>query len=144
MGLFFPRVGLLVRGRGDRGFAIIQVVRGVITIIVRDHGFVRRREEPTHRVEHASASCPDCQLPTQGESAPAPTSDFHTSAAGADDRTRGAGTHLPQVPQAVDHPTGLGALSVGRRRMGISMQSEVSVAERSKRAKGSVRRPGGQ
>ena len=24
----------------------------------RTHGFVRRREEPTHRVEHATASCP--------------------------------------------------------------------------------------
>ena len=26
----------------------------------RAHGFARRREEPTHRVEHATASCPDC------------------------------------------------------------------------------------
>ena len=25
----------------------------------RAHGFARRREEPTHRVEHATASCPD-------------------------------------------------------------------------------------
>ena len=26
----------------------------------RAYGFARRREEPTHRVEHATASCPDC------------------------------------------------------------------------------------
>ena len=26
----------------------------------RAHGFARRQEEPTHRVEHATASCPDC------------------------------------------------------------------------------------
>ena len=32
----------------------------------RPHGFARRREEPTHRVEHATARCPDCQLPLQG------------------------------------------------------------------------------
>ena len=31
----------------------------------RSHGFARRREEPTHRVEHATASCPDCQVPLQ-------------------------------------------------------------------------------
>ena len=29
----------------------------------RPHGFARRREEPTHRVEHATARCSDCQLP---------------------------------------------------------------------------------
>ena len=29
----------------------------------RVHGFARRREEPTHRVEHALAECPDCQVP---------------------------------------------------------------------------------
>ncbi len=26
----------------------------------RTHGFARRRAKPTHRVEHATASCPDC------------------------------------------------------------------------------------
>ena len=26
----------------------------------RAHGFARRQEEPTHRVEQATASCPDC------------------------------------------------------------------------------------
>ncbi len=32
----------------------------------RAHGFARRREEPTRRVEHAAASCPDCRTPLQG------------------------------------------------------------------------------
>ena len=32
----------------------------------RTHGFARRREEPTHRIEHATASCPDCRVPLQG------------------------------------------------------------------------------
>ena len=31
----------------------------------RPHGF-GRREEPTHRVEHATASCPDCQVSLAG------------------------------------------------------------------------------
>ena len=26
----------------------------------RAHGFARRREEPTHRMEHAMANCPHC------------------------------------------------------------------------------------
>ena len=29
----------------------------------RTHGFARRREEPTHRAEHAMASCPECRTP---------------------------------------------------------------------------------
>ena len=32
----------------------------------RTHGFARCWEEPTHRVEHAMASCPGCQAPIQG------------------------------------------------------------------------------
>ena len=32
----------------------------------RPHGFGRLREETTHRVEHATASCPDCQVPLIG------------------------------------------------------------------------------
>ena len=32
----------------------------------RPHGFARLRDEPTHRVEHATASCPDCQVPLTG------------------------------------------------------------------------------
>ena len=32
----------------------------------RSHGFARRRDEPTHRVEHATASCADCQVALTG------------------------------------------------------------------------------
>ena len=32
----------------------------------RSHGFARRLEEPTHPVEHATASCPDCGIPLIG------------------------------------------------------------------------------
>ena len=32
----------------------------------RVHGFARQREEPTHRVEHALAECPDCHTPLLG------------------------------------------------------------------------------
>ncbi len=32
----------------------------------RAHGFARRREEPTHRAEHALAHCPHCQVPLVG------------------------------------------------------------------------------
>ena len=32
----------------------------------RVHGFARRREEPTHRVEPATASCPDCGTMLRG------------------------------------------------------------------------------
>ena len=128
MGLFFPMVGLLVRGRGARGCAILQLVRGVTTIVVCDRRFARRREEPIQRVEHASASCPDCQLPTQ-----------HGRM-----RRRRQVISIPRLRARMTEHVVLertcrkcrrpwttqpdwGALSVGRRRMGISMQSEVSV-----------------
>ena len=32
----------------------------------RARGFARRREEPTHRAEHAMASCPECRTPLRG------------------------------------------------------------------------------
>ena len=32
----------------------------------RSHGFARRRDEPAHRVEHATANCPDCGISLQG------------------------------------------------------------------------------
>src|SRR3990172_11400001 len=32
----------------------------------RAHGFARRREEPSHRTEHALAHCPQCQVPLVG------------------------------------------------------------------------------
>ena len=94
----------------------------------RPHGFGRRREEPTHRVEHATASCPDCQVPLIGG------------------RARGSRRviTLPRVRARVtDHVVleracpkcrkrwapepDWGALSVGRQRFGVSVQSEVSM-----------------
>ncbi len=94
----------------------------------RPHGFGRRREEPTHRVEHATASCPDCQVPLIGG------------------RVRGSRQviTLPRVRARVTEHVVLeracpkcrkrwapepdwGALSVGRQRFGGSVQSEVSM-----------------
>ena len=94
----------------------------------RPHGFARLREEPTHRVEHATASCPDCQVPLTGG--------------------RVCGSRqvisLPRVWARVTEHVVLeracpkcrkrwtpepdwGALSVGRQRFGVSVQSEVSM-----------------
>ena len=56
----------------------------------RAHGFARRREEPTHRTEHALAHCPHCQQRW------APQPDWR-------------------------------AITVGRQRVGVSVQIEVSV-----------------
>ena len=94
----------------------------------RPHGFGRRREEPTHRVEHATASCPDCQVPLIGG------------------RVRGSRQviTLPRVRARVTEHVVLeracprcrkrwtpdpdwSAITVGRQRFGHSVQSEVSV-----------------
>ena len=94
----------------------------------RPHGFARRREEPTHRVEHATASCPDCQVPLAGG------------------RVRGSRQviTLPRVRARVTEHVVLeracpkcrkrwapepdwSAITVGRQRFGHSVQSEVSV-----------------
>ena len=94
----------------------------------RPHGFGRRREEPTHRVEHATASCPDCQVPLIG---------------GRVCGSRQVIT-LPRVRARVTEHVVLeracpkcrkrwapepdwGALSVGRQRFGVSVQSEASM-----------------
>ena len=94
----------------------------------RPHGFGRLREEPTHRVEHATASCPDCQVPLTG---------------GRVCGSRQVIT-LPRVRARVTEHVVLeracpkcrkrwapepdwGALSVGRQRFGVSVQSEVSM-----------------
>ena len=88
----------------------------------------RLREEPTHRVEHATASCPDCQVPLTG---------------GRVCGSRQVIT-LPRVRARVTEHVVLeracpkcrkrwapepdwGALSVGRQRFGVSVQSEVSM-----------------
>ena len=94
----------------------------------RPHGFARRREEPTHRVEHATAICPDCQLPLQGGMV----------------RGRRQVISIPRLRARVTEHLVLertcrkcrkrwapqpdwAALTAGRQRFGISVQSEVSV-----------------
>ena len=94
----------------------------------RTHGFARRREEPTHKVEHVTASCPDCQAPLQGGMV----------------RRRRQVISLPRVRARVTEHVVLeracpkcrkrwapnpdwSAITVGRQRFGISVQSEVSV-----------------
>ena len=94
----------------------------------RTHGFARRREEPTHRVEHATASCPDCGTLLRGGRV----------------RRRRQIITIPQVRARVTEHVVLertcrkcgqrwspeldwSALAVGRQRVGISVQQEVCV-----------------
>jgi len=54
----------------------------------RPHGFARKREEPTHRVQHAAATCPHCQC----------------SLTGGWVRRRRQVLHIPLAPvQVIDH-----------------------------------------
>ena len=90
--------------------------------------FARRREEPTHRAEHAMASCPECRTPLQGGRV----------------RCRRQVITIPRVRARVTEHVVLertcrncrkkwtpepdwSSLVVGRQRVGISVQSEVSV-----------------
>ena len=94
----------------------------------RSHGFARRRDEPTHRVERATANCPDCGISLQG---------------GRVCGSRQVIT-LPRVRARVTEHVVLertcqkcrkrwapepdwSAITAGWQRMGISVQSEVSV-----------------
>ena len=94
----------------------------------RTHGFARRRDEPTHRVEHATASCPDCGISLQGGRV----------------RGRRQVISIPRVRARVTEHVVLertcrncrkrwtpepdwSVFVVGRQRMGISVQSEVGV-----------------
>ena len=93
----------------------------------RSHGFARHREEPTHRVEHATANCPECQAPLIG---------------GRVCGSRQVVT-LPRVRARVTEHVVLertcqkcqkhwapepdwSAITAGRQRFGISVQSEIS------------------
>ncbi len=92
----------------------------------RAHGFARRREDPTHRVEHATASCPDCGIPLPGGrvrgsrqviSIPRVRVTEHVVL----ERTcRKCGQRWSPEPD-------LSALVAGRQRVGISVQQEVCV-----------------
>ena len=94
----------------------------------RTQGFARRREEPTHRVEHATASCPGCRIPLQGGRV----------------RGRRQVMSIPRVRARVTEHVVLeracpqcrkrwipepdwSSITVGRQRMGISVQSEVNM-----------------
>ena len=94
----------------------------------RAHGFARRREGPTHRAEHAMTSCPECRTPLGGGRV----------------RCRRQIISIPQIRARVTEHVVLertcpkcgqrwvpepdwGALTVGRQRVGISVQSEVTV-----------------
>lgn len=94
----------------------------------RAHGFARRREEPTHRTEHALAHCPQCQVPLVGGRV------YGGRQVITLPRVRARVTeHLvlertcPQCQQRWAPKPDWGALTVGRQRMGVSVQSEVSV-----------------
>lgn len=94
----------------------------------RVHGFARRREEPTHRVEHAMASCPHCQVPLLGgrvrgrrQVITLPRLRVRVSEHVVLERT------CPKCQKRWFPKPDWGALTVGRQRVGISVQSEVSV-----------------
>ena len=93
----------------------------------RGHGFARRLEEPTHRVEHATASCPDCGIPPIGGSVRALPDNYHTP-----ERAR-ATKHLvfertcPKSLKRWSPEPDWSALAVERQRFGISVRSEVNV-----------------
>ena len=98
----------------------------------RPHGFGRLRRSP-----HPPGGTRHGQLPRlpgpsdRREGARKPPGDY--PAPGTGNRTRGARTRLPQVPEAVGARTGLGALSVGRQRFGVSVQSEASMLREERR-----------
>ena len=101
----------------------------------RTHGFARRREEPTHKVEHVTASCPDCQAPLQGgmvrrrrQVISLPRVRARVTEHVVLDGACGAGTGLPQVPQEVGPKPGL-----ERHHRGPSAVRHLG-AERSERA----------
>ena len=102
----------------------------------RTHGFARLREEPTDRVEHATASCPDCQVPLlDGRVCGSRQVITLPRVRARGDRTPGIGTGLPQVPEAVDSRTGLELPDRGPATGGHLG------AERSKRIEGGVPAP---
>ena len=94
----------------------------------RAYGFARWREEPTHRVEHATASCPDCGTLLLGgrvcrrrQIISIPRVRARVSEHVVLERTcRKCGQRWSPEPD-------WSALVVGRQRVGISVQQEVSV-----------------
>ena len=94
----------------------------------RVRGFARRREEPTHRMEHAMATCPHCQVPLLGgrvcgrrQVITLPRLRVRVTEHVVLERT------CPQCQKRWAPKPDWGSLTVGRQRVGISVQSEVSV-----------------
>ena len=94
----------------------------------RPHGFARLREDPTHRVEHATASCPDCQVPLTGGRVCGSRQVISLP------RVRARVTEhvvleraCPKCRKRWAPKPDWGVLSVGRQRFGVSVQSEVSM-----------------
>ena len=94
----------------------------------RTHGFARRREEPTHWVEHATASCPDCGIALRGRRVRGrrqvitiPRIRARVTERVVLERT------CPKCRKRWAPQLDLRALTVGRRRVGVSVQSEVNV-----------------
>ena len=79
----------------------------------RPHGFARPREEPTHRVEHATASCPDCQVPLIGGRVCGSRQVITLPRVRARVTEHVVLAGLPKVPEAVGARTGLGRLERG-------------------------------
>ena len=94
----------------------------------RPHGFARLRDEATHRVEHATASCPDCQVPLIGgrvcgsrQVITLPRARARVTEHVALERA------CPKCRKRWTPEPDWGALSVGRQRFGVSVQSEASM-----------------
>ena len=94
----------------------------------RPQGFARRRDEPTHRVEHATASYPDCQVPLIGGRVCGSRQVITLP------RVRARVTEhvvleraCPKCRKRWTPEPDWGALSVGRQRFGVSVQSEASM-----------------
>ena len=93
----------------------------------RPHGFARRRDEPTHRVEHATASCPDCQVPLIGGRVCGSRQVISLPRVRARVTDTWCSNACPKCRKRWAPEPDWGALSVGRQRFGVSVQSEVSM-----------------
>jgi len=94
----------------------------------RAHGFARRCDKPTHRVEHAFAQCPDCQVPLSGgrvsgcrQVITLPRMAARVTEHVVLERT------CPQCQKRWAPQPDLREVTVGQQRVGISVQSEVVV-----------------
>jgi len=94
----------------------------------RAQGFARRREEPTHRVEHALAECPHCQVPlTDGrvrscrQVITLPRIRVRVTEHVVLERT------CPKCQKQWTPKPDWSAITLGRQRIGLSVQSEVVV-----------------